>query len=89
MAAGVLATIGLLATAPALFVTADQVAMRTGGKLPHSYVGLLTDAQGNGKLLVSSLRHGRAMTVKVIGPIEPRRSCRGCPSARAPHRVSF
>jgi anti-sigma-K factor RskA len=72
VAAGVLATIGLLATAPALFVTADQVAMRTGGKLPHSYVGLLTDAQGNGKLLVSSLRHGRAMTVKVIGPIEPR-----------------
>lgn len=71
VAAGVLATIGLLATAPALFVTADQVAMRTGGKLPHSYVGLLTDAQGNGKLLVSSLRHGRTMTVKVIGPITP------------------
>ena len=72
VAAGVLATVGLLATAPALFVTADQVAMRTGGKLPHSYVGLLTDAQGNDKLLVSSLRHGRTMTVKVIGPIDAR-----------------
>jgi hypothetical protein len=36
-------------------------------------VGLLTDAQGNG-LLVSSLRHGTTMTVKVIGP------------SRRPHR---
>lgn len=69
--AGVLATVALLFSAPALFLTADQVAMRTGEKLPQSYVGLLTDAQGNGKLLVSSLRHGRTMTVKVIGPITP------------------
>jgi len=45
--------------------------MRSGEKLPQSYVGLLTDAQGDGKLLVSSLRHGRTMTVKVIGPITP------------------
>ena len=43
--------------------------MRTGEKLPQSYVGLLTDAQGNGKLLVSSLRQGKTMTIKVIGPI--------------------
>jgi anti-sigma-K factor RskA len=67
--AGVVAVFALLATAPAIFVTADQVAMRTGEKLPQSYVGLLTDAQGDGKLLVSSLRQGRTMTVKVIGPI--------------------
>jgi anti-sigma-K factor RskA len=52
-------------------MTSDQVAMRTGEKLPQSYVGLLTDAQGSGKLLVSSLRHGKTMTVKVIGPITP------------------
>jgi len=45
--------------------------MLTGQRLPQSYVGLLTDAQGDGKLLVSSLRHGTAMTVKVIGPITP------------------
>ena len=45
--------------------------LSTGQRLPQSYVGLLTDAQGNGKLLVSSLRHGTAMTVKVIGPITP------------------
>jgi len=71
VAAGVLATVALLFSAPTLFLTADQVAMRAGEKLPQSYVGLLTDAQGNGKLLVSSLRHGRTMTVKVIGPITP------------------
>jgi anti-sigma-K factor RskA len=69
--AGLLFAVLLLVTAPALFLTTDQVAMRTGEKLPQSYVGLLTDAQGNGKLLVSSLRHGRTMTVKVIGPIAP------------------
>ena len=61
----------LFVTAPGLFMTSDQIAMRTGEKLPQSYVGLLTDAQGNGKLLVSSLRHGKTMTVKVIGPITP------------------
>jgi anti-sigma-K factor RskA len=60
----------LLSAAPGLLFTPDQVALRAGGKLPHSYVGLLTDAQGNGKLLVSSLRHGRVMTVKAIGPID-------------------
>jgi anti-sigma-K factor RskA len=67
--AGVVAIFALLATAPAIFLTADQVAMRTGEKLPQSYVGLLTDAQGDGKVLVSSLRHGRTMSIKVIGPI--------------------
>jgi hypothetical protein len=52
-------------------MSSDQLAMRSGERLPQSYVGLLTDAQGNGKLLVSSLRHGKTMTVKVIGPITP------------------
>lgn len=71
LAAGVIAASVLFVTAPGLFMTSDQIAMRTGEKLPQSYVGLLTDAQGNGKLLVSSLRHGKTMTVKVIGPITP------------------
>lgn len=71
LVAGVLATLSLLFVAPSLLLTADQAAMRSGERLPQSYVGLLTDAQGNGKLLVSSLRHGRTMTVKAIGPIEP------------------
>lgn len=69
LAAGLLAASVLFAVVPGLFITADRVAMLTGQRLPQSYVGLLTDAQGNGKLLVSSLRHGTAMTVKVIGPI--------------------
>jgi anti-sigma-K factor RskA len=71
VAAGLVAAFALLAVAPALFLSADQAAMRSGEKLPQSYVGLLTDPQGDGKLLVSSLRHGRTMTVKVIGPIAP------------------
>jgi len=71
LAAGVIAASLLFATAPGIFMTSDQVAMRSGEKLPQSYVGLLTDAQGNGKLLVSSLRHGKTMSIKVIGPITP------------------
>jgi Anti-sigma-K factor rskA len=67
--AGVLAASALFFTVPTLFVTSDQIAMRTGERLPQSYVGLLTDAQGNGKLLASSLRQGKTMTIKVIGPI--------------------
>lgn len=70
-AAGLAVAMAFFFAAPALFMTADQLAMRTGEKLPQSYVGLLTDAAGNGKLLVSSLRHGRTMTVKVIGPLAP------------------
>jgi anti-sigma-K factor RskA len=71
LAAGVIAASALFLAAPGLFLTADQVAMRAGERLPQSYVGLLTDDQGAGKLLVSSLRHGRTMTTKVIGPITP------------------
>jgi anti-sigma-K factor RskA len=71
LAAGLVTGLALVTLAPALFLSADQAAMRSGEKLPQSYVGLLTDANGDGKLLVSSLRHGRTMTVKVIGPIAP------------------
>lgn len=67
--AGALALFAVFTAAPLLFINADQAAMRSGEKLPQSYVGLLTDDKGDGKLLVSSLRHGRTMTVKVIGPI--------------------
>jgi anti-sigma-K factor RskA len=71
LVAGAGVALAALMVAPTFFVTADQVAMRAGEKLPQSYVGLLTDAEGNGKVLVSSLRHGRVMTVKVIGPLQP------------------
>lgn len=69
IAVGLCAALLLVTASPTLFFSADQVAMRSGERLPQSYVGLLTDAQGDGKLLVSSLRHGRTMTIKVIGPI--------------------
>jgi anti-sigma-K factor RskA len=69
LAAGVLAASLLFASLPGLFTSADRIAMQTGEKLPQSYVGVLSDSQGNGKLLVSSLRHGKTMTLKVIGPI--------------------
>lgn len=39
--------------------------------LPASYVGLLTDAQGAAAVLVSSRRHGRVLTVKVLKPLAP------------------
>jgi anti-sigma-K factor RskA len=71
LAAGVIAASAFFVAMPTLFLSSDQLAMRSGERLPQSYVGLLTDAQGNGKLLVSSLRHGKTMTVKVIGPITP------------------
>lgn len=71
LAAGVIAASLLFVAAPGVFMSSDQIAMRSGEKLPQSYVGLLTDAQGNGKLLISSLRHGKTMTMKVIGPITP------------------
>jgi len=71
IAAGFAAAVALVMLAPALIVSTDHVAMRSGEKLPQSYVGLLTDDKGDGKLLVSSLRHGKVMTIKVIGAIEP------------------
>jgi len=69
VAAGALASTLLFIAVPTLFISSDQIAMRSGERLPQSYVGVLSDAQGNGKLLVSSLRQGKVMTIKVIGPI--------------------
>ena len=69
LAAGMLAAAALFFLAPTLFVSSEQIAMRTGERLPPSYVGLLTDEAGNGKVLVSSLRYGKSMAVKIIGPI--------------------
>ena len=88
IALGAALSIALLMATPSLLFTPDQVAMRAGQKLPQSYVGLLTDAQGNGKLLASSLRHGRTMTIKVIGPIDAPKEGRlvmwAVPAAGAP-----
>lgn len=69
LAGGVILASVVFFSAPTLFISADQVAMRSGERLPPSYIGVLSDAQGNGKLLVSSLRHGKTVSLKVIEPI--------------------
>ena len=38
--------------------------------LPASYVGLLLDSAGKPTVLASSKRHGRAMTVKLLQPVD-------------------
>ncbi len=68
LASGVALCAAVLFALPSLLFTADDIAMRSGEKLPQSYVGVLTDAQGQGRLLVSSLRHGKTVTLKVLGP---------------------
>ncbi len=73
IATGLIAAVAVFLWAPATFISTDQIAMRSGEKLPQSYVGLLTDAQGQGKVLVSSLRQGKTMTIKLIGPLAPPR----------------
>lgn len=67
LAAGMLAASVLFFVVPTLFVSSERVAMQSGERVPPSYVGLLTDALGNGKVLVSSLRHGKTMSIKIIG----------------------
>ncbi|SDZ38858.1 Anti-sigma-K factor RskA [Variovorax sp. YR266] len=67
LVAGVVAASALFLAVPGTFITSDQLAMRTGERLPQSYVGVLTDTEGRGRLLVSSLRHGRTVTLKVLG----------------------
>jgi anti-sigma-K factor RskA len=67
LVAGAVAASALFLAIPGAFITSDQLAMRSGERLPQSYVGVLTDTEGRGRLLVSSLRHGRAVTLKVLG----------------------
>ena len=67
IATGLIAASALFKLAPAIFTSTDKVAMQDGERLPQSYVGLMTDAQGAGKVLVSSLRYGKIMTIKMIG----------------------
>ncbi|MGE4241996.1 anti-sigma factor domain-containing protein [Ramlibacter sp.] len=69
MAGLAMATV-MLSVAPSIFLTADEAAMRSGQKLPQGFVGVLADAQGNGRYVVSSLRHGSVLTVKAIGPVD-------------------
>jgi anti-sigma-K factor RskA len=67
-ASGFAAAMILITVAPLSFMSLDRVAMKAE-KLPQSYVGLLTDANGVPTILASSLRQGRALTIKVLKPI--------------------
>ncbi|MDM0059114.1 anti-sigma factor [Variovorax fucosicus] len=65
--AGVIAASALFVSAPSVFISIDQFAMRSGEHWPQGYVGVLNDAQGQGRLLVSSLRRGKTLRLEVLG----------------------
>lgn len=69
LAFGVLATIGVVKLDPGAFVPIDAI-VQSRGTLPESYVGLLTDAQNNPALLLSSTRHGRTLAIKRLRALE-------------------
>jgi anti-sigma-K factor RskA len=65
--AGAACAVMVLTQRPEWVTNTDRLAMRIDERLPQSYVGLLTDEQGNGRALLSSLRHGKTATVKMLG----------------------
>ncbi|HSV18835.1 MAG TPA: anti-sigma factor [Casimicrobiaceae bacterium] len=69
LAFGVLATIGFVQLYPEALVPIDSI-VQSRGTLPQSYVGLLTDAQNNPVLLLSSTRHGRTLAIKRLRPLD-------------------
>ena len=68
-ALGALLTTGIVLMAPERFVSLDGLAQREQS-LPQSYVGLLTNAQGEPVVLASSTRHGTRMSVKFLRPVD-------------------
>jgi anti-sigma-K factor RskA len=67
--AGAACAVLVLTQRPEWVTNTDRLAMRIDERLPQSYVGLLTDEQGNGRALLSSLRHGKTATVKMLGAV--------------------
>jgi anti-sigma-K factor RskA len=67
--AGAACAVMVLTQRPEWVTNTDRLAMRIDERLPQSYVGLLTDEQGNGRALLSSLRHGKTATVKMLGAV--------------------
>jgi anti-sigma-K factor RskA len=65
--AGAACAVMVLTARPEWVTNTDRLAMRIDERLPQSYVGLLTDEQGHGRALLSSLRHGKTVTVKMLG----------------------
>jgi anti-sigma-K factor RskA len=68
-ALGALLTAGIVLMAPERFVSLDGLAQREQA-LPQSYVGLLTNAQGEPVVLASSTRHGTRMSIKFLRPVD-------------------
>jgi anti-sigma-K factor RskA len=66
LAAGLVVGIGVATIAPHLLPRGGE---ETTAQLPQSYAGILSDAQGNATMLVSSLRHGRIADIKVLRPL--------------------
>ncbi|MBX7228707.1 MAG: anti-sigma factor [Burkholderiaceae bacterium] len=65
--AGFAAALLIITVAPLTLTSVDKVAEQAQ-KLPQSYVGLLTDANGQAAVLASSLRQGKVLTVKILKP---------------------
>lgn len=67
LAAGLMMGVGAMLIAPQL----DR-ADKGDQQLPQSYAGFLQDAQGGTAMLISSLRRGSIVDIKVLRPIELR-----------------
>lgn len=57
-----------LRLAPTPFIDIERIAQHEQ-RLPQSYAGILSNADGKAVMLVSSTRHGRRAAIKVLAPI--------------------
>jgi len=69
VAFGAVVTFGLVRMYPTAVVPVDEI-MQERGTLPASYVGLLTDTDGNPVVLASSTRHGKTMSIKMLRKVD-------------------
>lgn len=67
LACGAVLTVGLLRVEPRWL----GVEPTSTVALAASYVGLLTNAEGQAVVLVSSLRHGRTLNLRLLKPVTP------------------
>lgn len=67
LACGALLTVALLRVEPRWL----GIEPTSTVALAPSYVGLLTNAEGRAVVLVSSLRHGRTLNLKMLEPVTP------------------
>ena len=65
LAAGLMMGVGVMLVGPQL-----QRAPQSGQQLPESYAGFLQDTQGRATMLVSSLRHGKVVDIKLLRPVD-------------------